>query len=279
MTTETPDPALEKALLEYNSLINAFQSIQMATSNTSGVPEVSYSPAVMDEQKHFYVYVSEMAAHTANLLNQKKASVMVIADESASAQIFARKRATFTCQASEVERESAHWVKVMALFSAKFGNVVDHLKGMADFHLMELTPEKGRLVIGFGKAYDVTGENLGQLEHIKGENGQGHRPVQQSHGNAASKPMTPADVERIVSHMNEDHADSVLHYVHYYGKRPEVPSATLLSLDAEALHISLGSGEEVLIPVIRPLLSAHDAHMVLVDMAKEARKNLTEAKA
>jgi putative heme iron utilization protein len=287
MKTATPDPALDKAQAEYTSLLASFQSVQLGTVGKDGIPEASYSPAV-NEGKKFYICVSDMSAHTANMLESGKASLMIIADESASSQIFARKRATFACAVSEIARGGDRWNVLIDLFSRKFGNVVDHIRQMGDFHMLELAPSKGRVVLGFGRAFDVSGENLDVLEHVKGIDGEGHRPAPapsanghaHDHGHApasAAAGLSAADVERIVSHMNEDHLDSVLFYVRHFAKRNDAASARLKSIDAQGMDITLDSGEEINIPFRTPLQSAHDAHMTLVSMSKEARASLADA--
>jgi putative heme iron utilization protein len=277
MKTAAPDPALAKAQAEYTSLLASFQSVQLGTLSKDGMPEASYSPAVLAEGKKFYICVSDMSAHTANMLESGKASVMVIADESASSQIFARKRATFACAVSEIGRGTEYWNTLIELFLEKFGNVVDHIKQMGDFHMLELAPSKGRVVLGFGRAFDVSGENLDVLEHITGIDGEGHRPAEASNGHAAAPAadgavsLSKGDVERIISHMNEDHLDSVLLYARHFARRHDARSAILKSIDARAMGILLNSNEEITIPFKAPLTSAHDAHMTLVSMSKEAR--------
>lgn len=280
MKTSIPDPALEKALKEYTHLMGSFQSIQLATVGRDGTPEASYSPAVLDGDKNFYIFVSDMSAHTANMLASGTASAMVIADESASSQIFARKRATFSCRVSEIPRASKQGAAITERFAQKFGNVMDLIGEMGDFHLIRLEPLRGRVVLGFGRAFDVTGENLDELDHVKGIDDKGHLPMpreQAAPAAAAFEGLRPADVERIISHMNEDHLDSVLLYVRHFAKREDAVAARLSSIDSEGMGITLDSGETLVIPFREPLKNAHDAHMTLVSMSKEAKMNLAGA--
>lgn len=163
-----------KALREYEALLDQFQSVILGTAGADGTPEASYTPAIVDEDRNFYIYVSELSAHTENILTQKKASLLVIEDEKSAAQLFARKRVTFQCRAEEIARDSDGWTSVTDRMKAKLGGVFEHLMGMTDFHLIRLTPEKGRLVVGFGMAFDVVGDQMDQLEHVRGD-GKGHR--------------------------------------------------------------------------------------------------------
>ncbi|MEO0508971.1 MAG: pyridoxamine 5'-phosphate oxidase family protein [Verrucomicrobiota bacterium] len=168
------DPEFEKAHEGYQALLEGFQSVQLGTTTPDGVPEASYSPSVLDEKRHFYVHVSELSAHTSNLMDTGKASVMIIEDEGTCENLFARKRVTFTCTATQIERHNEEWEKVMLHFEEKFGKMIGFLKTMEDFHLFRLEPSFARLVLGFGKAYDVTGSAMDEITHVAGK-GIAHR--------------------------------------------------------------------------------------------------------
>lgn len=143
----------------------------MGTVSANGTPEASYSPAIVDEACNFYVYVSELSAHTSNLMETGKASVLVIEDEGTAEIIFARKRATFASEAIHIDRHNEEWESVIARFEEKFGKMMGFLKTMEDFHLFRLEPNFARLVLGFGKAYDVTGSQMSEIVHVNGKGG------------------------------------------------------------------------------------------------------------
>ncbi len=163
----------------YEALLDRFQSIQLGTADQTGVPEASYSPSIMDESSNFYVHVSELASHTSNLRDSACASVLIIEDESTAENLFARKRVAYQCSASLIERHSDQWESVVDQFEEKFGKIIGFLRTMEDFHLFKLTPTSGRLVLGFGQAYDVSGTGMKDLSHVGAGSGknsnQGHR--------------------------------------------------------------------------------------------------------
>ena len=163
----------------YEALLNGFQSIQLGTADQTGVPEASYSPSIMDEGSNFYVHVSELASHTSNLRDSARASVLIIEDESTAENLFARKRVAYQCSALLIERHSDQWENVVYQFEEKFGKIIGFLKTMEDFHLFKLTPTSGRLVLGFGQAYDISGAGMKDLSHVGAgsgkNNNQGHR--------------------------------------------------------------------------------------------------------
>ncbi|NOS73854.1 MAG: HugZ family protein [Methyloglobulus sp.] len=136
-------------------LLASQQTLLLSTASVSGVPDLSYAPFVQDQAGCFYVFVSELAAHTANLLANPQGSVMFIRPESESRNLFARERAVFNCTAREISRhEEIHTTQLTAL-QDKFGEVVSLLRSLSDFHLFALSPESGRYVAGFGQAYTV----------------------------------------------------------------------------------------------------------------------------
>tara|TARA_B100000886_G_scaffold190651_1_gene131240 strand:- start:211 stop:795 length:585 start_codon:yes stop_codon:yes gene_type:complete len=163
----------------YEALLDKFQSIQLGTADQTGVPEASYSPSIVDEGRNFYVHVSELASHTSNLKDSARASVLIIEDESTAENLFARKRVAYQCSASLIERHSDQWESVVDQFEEKFGKIIGFLRTMEDFHLFKLTPTSGRLVLGFGQAYDVSGAGMKDLSHVGAGSGknsnQGHR--------------------------------------------------------------------------------------------------------
>ena len=93
--------------------------------------------------------------------------------------------------------------------------------------------------------------------------------------------ITPAVSDRICKHMNKDHADAVLLYAQYFGSVLEAETATLIQIDdtgmdltvtiASSVSASEPREQSVRVPFARPLADAKDAHVVLVEMMKEAQ--------
>lgn len=164
-----PDPETIRA--EYEAFPARFQTLLMATANGEGEPNASYAAYVRDGVD-FYVYVSELAMHAKNLLEQGKASVLFIENEADSKNLFARRRVTYQCTAHHVPRSEPQFGCIIDAFSDKFGNTMDVLKDMQDFHLYRLHPHKATYVAGFARAFVVEGEALDNLRHI---NDVGHR--------------------------------------------------------------------------------------------------------
>lgn len=171
MNSETPKPGLSEILQEARQFHESYDSLLMATARQD-VPVATYAPYVTDEQGRFYIYVSELSAHTANLMLNPKASLLFIEDESQAKHLFGRKRVTYTCHAEAVPRDSVEFADIMDRFKAKHGKFMDMMRELRDFHLFRLIPEYATYVRGFAQAYEFDGEGLGHIRHV---NDKGHR--------------------------------------------------------------------------------------------------------
>ncbi len=139
----------------YRKLVQSQQTLILATVTAQGKPESSYAPYVRDEQGVFYIYVSELATHTQNMLKTASASVLFIQAEKDCKNLFARQRAVFDCSIKEVKSPDECYYKQMLIMKQKFGETVELLLSLPDFHLLALTPVKGKYIAGFGKAFSI----------------------------------------------------------------------------------------------------------------------------
>ncbi|MEO0534402.1 MAG: pyridoxamine 5'-phosphate oxidase family protein [Cyanobacteria bacterium P01_A01_bin.123] len=155
--------SFDAALSAYQRFPVALQSAMLSTVNAEGIPNASYAPFVMDEQRNFYIYVSGLAPHTHNLEATGKVSLLLIEDESQVKQIFARQRLTYNCNVTLLLRESEPWNAIADQFEARFGNIIQMLRGLGDFRIFKLKPYGGRFVMGFGAAYGIDPQDLNQL--------------------------------------------------------------------------------------------------------------------
>jgi putative heme iron utilization protein len=156
---------------EFEQLRHSFDTVQLATAGAEGQPEASYAPYV-EHEGDFYVYVSELSAHTGNLLQNARASALFIESEAGAAHLFARRRLTYRCQVSEIPRVSAHFEAVLDQFAAKFGGLIDNLRTLQDFHLFRLEPQSAVYVAGFAQAYAIEDAKHPLVRHIRDR---GHR--------------------------------------------------------------------------------------------------------
>ena len=155
----------DEVTAQFRVFRDSFQSVQLATADEHGKPEASYAPCIHDS-KHIYVFVSELSRHTTNLIHNPQVSLLFIEPENGARQAFARRRLSYFAKVEEVARDSEHFAQLLDNFQQQFGSIIDVLRGLKDFHLLKLVPQSGTYVVGFGKAFELAGDDLDELQHI-----------------------------------------------------------------------------------------------------------------
>lgn len=137
------------------NLLASQQTVLLSTASATGDPDLSYAPFVRDGAGCFYIIISELAVHTANLSANPRAALMFIRPESETQNLYARERAVFQCQAQVVLLHDERYRVQLTALQNRFGEIVDVLRTLADFHLFALMPKSGSYVAGFGQAYTI----------------------------------------------------------------------------------------------------------------------------
>jgi putative heme iron utilization protein len=150
---QSPEDALSE-------LQQTAQTLFLSTITADGKPNGSYAPFIMDDSGVFYIFISQLASHTQDLLDNPYISILMAEDEQNSRQIFARKRASYSCQCRAIDKEDPNYESRLDLFETRFGNVMSLLRTLPDFILFKLEVQSGSFVQGFGKAYEITQDGL-----------------------------------------------------------------------------------------------------------------------
>lgn len=157
--SDSPTPEASLALLRHS-----MQSVLLATVGEDGNPHSGYTPFIFDG-KDIIIFVSQLSLHTRDLLENAKASAMLISDEYSSDQIFARTRVSYQCDAQVIVATSDDYDRLLESMQARHGKMINLLRQLPDFVLFRLIPSKGQFVMGFGQAFRLTGPDLDQFEH------------------------------------------------------------------------------------------------------------------
>lgn len=150
------------------ALIHSQQSLLLSTLSDSNTPHASYAPFIL-HQGTFYIFVSALAEHTQNLLNYPQASVLIVEPEENAETIFARQRIQLQVKSHRILREEKHWQSTLDVFDSKFGEIIQTLQALPDFHLFQLFPMSGLYVKGFGQAYPLESEQIKELFSFKNQ--------------------------------------------------------------------------------------------------------------
>ena len=157
---------IKKVINARDQLLARAQTLLVAVSSEAGVPEMGSSPFWRDEAGCFYIYTSELARHVRSLIKGHKAQFLLITDEQASQNIWARVRIHFDADTEVIDRNSAHFAKVAEEMTAQLGATMALIIQFRDFHMIKITPKKGLLVTGFAAAYDVEGTGFDIKEQV-----------------------------------------------------------------------------------------------------------------
>ena len=85
--------------------------------------------------------------------------------------------------------------------------------------------------------------------------------------------LSTEDVDRVVTHMNEEHTEDLIHYAQAYADVGEVTSARMTSIDAEGLDLAVEGSRgttPVCIDFDASLTTADKARAALVELAMAA---------
>ena len=159
-----------------NEFLEPLKSLTISSLDDKGYPFSSYAPFVKHNHK-YYVYLSLIAKHSTNLTQNKIASIFFCEDEKDCKNIFGKKRVSIQCKAKRLEQNTNDETIILDEFRNKFGGeMVDMLHKMGDFYLFEFTPFYGEAVFGFGKAYNLGGENFEEfVERTNNSSGHGKK--------------------------------------------------------------------------------------------------------
>lgn len=150
---------------EFQALRDSLKTVQLATIDSDGNPQASYAPCVWIEND-CYLYLSELARHTQNLIANPAISLLLIESEKKSKNLFSRRRIILQGAVTKIGRDSNRFATIMAEFKSRFGDFIDVIEPLQDFHLFQINPQSGRFIRGFAQAYDLVGPGLSEFKHI-----------------------------------------------------------------------------------------------------------------
>jgi len=170
---DTSSKNSDNLIEEVYNFIKDFKSVILATIDKENNPYATYAPFAQYKGKN-YIYISQVAEHYSNLINNPNLEVMFIEDEKTAKLIAARTRVRFKSTATLLPRDIPEFNDIMDVFEQKIGSTMKTIRNMNDFNLFEITFNSGRYVKGFGKAFfldnnngtftinQITGKDLGR---------------------------------------------------------------------------------------------------------------------
>ena len=163
----TMDDSTDRALVQ---LLQSMGTVSIASITPEGLPHASSAPGLW-HQSAIYFLLSELSPHLHYLTTQKTAGLLIHAqpdsDGAESGNVFARERLQMLASVECIPRDQPDPDGIIATMRARWGDTVDVLWGLSDFHLVACTPQSGRFIRGFGRAYEVTGDDWARVALIR----------------------------------------------------------------------------------------------------------------
>ncbi len=145
--------------ITWTDLLASTRWAALGTVDESGAPYVS-NVAFAVESGSLLIHVSQLAAHTGNLLSRPLFSLLISEPDSSlqrDPQLLAR--LTISGRALPLSRDSDDFTQSAKRYIAQFPEAEMRF-GFGDFHLIRLIPESGNFVGGFGRAARLKGEKI-----------------------------------------------------------------------------------------------------------------------
>lgn len=224
-------------------LLSAYQGVLSTHSkDMPGYPFGSVAPYCLNAAGEPVFLISELAQHTKNLRVDSRCSLIVIAGGD---DIQANARLTLLGECIPVAPEEVD--AVAERYYRYFPESRDFHK-THDFVFFVLKPVRCRFIGGFGRIHWLDTPGVLLPNPFVGERETG-----------------------IVAHMNDDHAEALLHYCRQAGlSLLEDQAPVMTGIDAEGIHLRLGA-RIVRIPFAAPVRTPLEAREALVAMARAGR--------
>lgn len=151
------EPAFMRKL---RTLLSEQRIASLGSLGADGAVMVSMLPfAVEPQAPALVVHVSALAAHTANLVERPRVSLMVVQAERAGEPVHALPRVSFDAVARRLQPGSAEWQACRSAYLARFPEA-EPMTALGDFSFVALDVERARQVAGFGAARTVEADEL-----------------------------------------------------------------------------------------------------------------------
>lgn len=147
-----------------NTLRTLLETQRIASLGTlhKGEPYVSMVPFALLPGGAFIIHVSALAAHTKDMLENPRVSLLVIAPLEADASPQALARVTIQADAQPLDDALPEHAEARAAYLARFPQSARTFE-LSDFSLFAIRARSLRLVGGFAQARTVTPEGLARV--------------------------------------------------------------------------------------------------------------------
>jgi len=231
MTNTDPHAPARHLLLSRHGGVLSTLSVEL-----DGHPFGSIVPYVVDADGAPTILISDIAQHTKNLIEDPRASLMVMAQS--EGEIQAGGRLTCIVEAQRLAEEGDVGERYYRYFPQSRAYHQAH-----GFAFWRLQPIRFRYIGGFGDIRWIEPNDF-----------------------MLTNPFAGAAEAGIVEHMNDDHGKAIHHYLDLAGVEPD-DEARMLGMDSEGFDLAT-NGKIVRIALEAPVKNAAEARGALVALAR-----------
>jgi putative heme iron utilization protein len=150
----------ENALLK--DLLNTRRVLSLSVL-LDGEPYIGLLPfAIQPDFSAMLVHASSLARHTKGLSDGAPVGFMVHALDQPDADPLQLPRLSLQGTSRMLDKKTGDYAAARDVYVARFPSS-EMVFSLGDFNLYELVPKKGRFVIAFGRAFNVTADTLREL--------------------------------------------------------------------------------------------------------------------
>ena len=124
-----------------------------------GVPFVSMVPYAAAKDGSLILHVSQLAAHTQDMLNNPDVSLLITESAGAGKMPQALARVTVQGRAKMLDRDSQKYTDAREIYLSRFPDAAP-LFEFSDFNIFIIEPVSARVIAGFGQAVTISAEDL-----------------------------------------------------------------------------------------------------------------------
>lgn len=233
--------------------IASYQGVLSTIDRKTGVPYGSIVELVPLEDGSFVFFISTMASHTRNLMQDPRCSLL-IADGLGEGHALSMSRATFMGKATQ--SEDGQQYREQYLKTHPHASMWIDFK---DFYFYRLEVERIRYIGGFGR-----------MSWIRSE----------AYTNAAPDPLW-SDAEGILRHMNEDHKQNMLDFAEAFTEIRGINEIQMTLVDRFGFEMTayLDNNEKTIrLSFSSEVKDVREVRKEMVALANEARSRLGKTK-
>src|SRR5207344_3580159 len=124
-----------------------------------GLPFVSMVTYAAAKDGSLILHVSQLAAHTQDMLDHPDVSLLITESEGAEKMPQALARVTVQGRAKMLDRDSEKYTDAREIYLSRFPDAAP-LFEFSDFSNFVIEPVSARVIAGFGQAVNITGEEF-----------------------------------------------------------------------------------------------------------------------